>query len=101
MFSSSSVLSLLFIAVFSAYASPINIGENTIKLGFGCKINALGSTATLPQIDRARAVSLIQSASQSKRSGGQSITVTNSVVTYTASVGVGSPPTQCKPHDYI
>jgi len=93
---SSSVLSLLIFVVSSVHASPITVDVNTVKLGFGCKINALGSSATLPELDRERAVSLVESASQGKRSGGKSITVKNSVVTYTAQVGVGSPPTKCK-----
>ena len=96
MFLSSYVQSLLFFAVFSAYASPITVDVHPVKLGFKCKINTLGSSATLPELDRMRAVSLVQQATQDKRSSGKSITVTNSVVTYTAQVGVGSPPTKCK-----
>jgi saccharopepsin len=96
MFPSSYVQSLLFFAVFSAYASPIAVDVHPAKLGFKCKINTLGSSATLPELDRMRAVSLVQQATQDKRSSGKSITVTNSVVTYTAEVGVGSPSTKCK-----
>jgi saccharopepsin len=98
MFPSSYVQSFLFFAVFSAYASPITADVHPVKLGFQCKINSLGSSATLPELDRMRAVSLIQKATQDKRSGGKSITVTNSVVTYTAEVGIGSPATKCKHH---
>ncbi|KIM82570.1 hypothetical protein PILCRDRAFT_820438 [Piloderma croceum F 1598] len=96
MFLSSYIQSLLFFAVFSAYASPITVDVHPVKLGFKCKINTLGSSATLPELDRMRAMSLVQAVTQDKRSGGKSITVTNSVVTYTAEVGVGSPPTQYK-----
>jgi len=90
----STVLSLLLFAVFSADAFPIKHDSNKVKLPFAYKINAIGPGATLAGLDRARAASFIQSA-KSKRDG-ESFSVTNTYVTYTANVGVGSPPTDCR-----
>lgn len=61
------------------------------------KINATGHV-NLPQADRARAKALKQAAAAraAGKRNGESFWVTNAAVTYTASVGVGSPATDCK-----
>ncbi|KAH8115423.1 acid protease [Phellopilus nigrolimitatus] len=79
----------------SISATPlVQVREPSVSLPFVLKLNVSGST--LADIDRARAAHLISS---SKARPGQldrrtaSVDVTNTVVTYVASVGVGSPPT--------
>jgi saccharopepsin len=64
-------------------------------LAFRTQINATG-LGRLPDIDRAHAAALVSNAKNDngilgKRDG--SISVTNTAVTYTASVGIGSPAT--------
>lgn len=96
MFPSSALLSLLLLAVTSVSATPIKREANKFSLAFAAKVNGTGST-NIANSDRARAAALRKNAlakNNGKRDG--SVSVTNTAVTYTASVGIGSPATQCQ-----
>ena len=103
-FSSSTLLSFLVLALptTTANATPIRQrSQNNPVLGLVAKINASGSK-NLADIDRARLASLIarvqggNSRTHGKRDDG-TVVATDDGVTYTANVGVGNPPTNCKP----
>ncbi|THH06185.1 hypothetical protein EW145_g4262 [Phellinidium pouzarii] len=109
MFCPSSVLTVVLLALSaSVSATPlVQVRELRASLSFTRKLNISGST--LPEIDRARAAGLISkgkalgsggssssSSSSSKRAISRraaSFGVTNTAVTYIASIGVGSPAT--------
>lgn len=95
MFPSSSLLSLLLLALSTVDASPIQRDAYPV-LAFAARIASVG-VETLGDVDRARAATLratVPGITHGKRSG-KIIPVSNSGVTYTASVRVGSPATQC------
>jgi len=92
MFPSSTLLSLLLVACSMVSATPVKREAKAATLAFTAKINTSGY-ANIAEADRARAQALRQAATKGKRDGS-SFSVTNAVVTYTASVGVGSPATQ-------
>ena len=97
MFTSTLILSLLA-AVFSA-ATPIQRHSSGVTLGFVHKVHALHGSKNLAQIDRARASALIHNTQNNKAVfNGRviSVAMTNTAVTYTAQVGVGSPPVECE-----
>ncbi|EGO00888.1 hypothetical protein SERLA73DRAFT_178865 [Serpula lacrymans var. lacrymans S7.3] len=89
MFPSSALLSLLLVAVSIVSATPVR--REPATLSFVAKVNASG-TSNLAEIDRARAQSLLQSVTKGKRDG--TVSATTDGVSYTASIGVGTPPTQ-------
>lgn len=95
MFPSSALLSLLLLAVTSVSSTPIKRDAKKFSLEFAAKVNVTGS-ANIADADRARAAALRTNAlaKNGKRDG--TVSVTNAAVTYTASVGVGSPATQCQ-----
>jgi len=96
MFSSSTLLSFLVLAL-TVNATPIQQRNQNSALGLVAKINASGSK-NLADIDRARVAGLIaqvqggKSSTHGKRADG-TVVATDDGVTYTANVGVGSPPT--------
>ena len=96
MFPSSAFLSLLLLAVTSVSATPIQRDTKRFSLAFAAKVNGTGSV-NIADADRARAASL-RANGLAKKNGKRdgTVSVTNTAVTYTASVGVGSPPTQCR-----
>ncbi|KAI0797337.1 aspartic proteinase precursor [Irpex lacteus] len=77
-------------------ASPIVvIRDNNIKLPLSRNFNVPGGK-TLPEIDRARAQSLIQKASSKSevtKQASENVPVTNVATIYTVAVDVGTPPT--------
>ena len=80
----------------AAAASPVVQDTPKVTLSFAKHINATGTVNLLAQ-DQARAKFLKNRASGehlAERAG--SIPVTNTAVSYTAAVGVGSPATTCK-----
>ncbi|KAH7917667.1 acid protease [Leucogyrophana mollusca] len=90
MLSIKAVLSLLAILVsVDANAVKRDSGKGTIR--FAAKVNVAGA-ANIAELDQARAFQIIQTATKRKR-GGVPFSVTNSAVSYIATVGVGSPPT--------
>ncbi|KIM75788.1 hypothetical protein PILCRDRAFT_78455 [Piloderma croceum F 1598] len=93
MFPSSALLSLLLVAVSSISATPIQRSPSKFSLAFANKLNITGS-ANIAEADRARAAVLRKDAlgKNGKRDGA--VSVSNALVTYTASVGVGCPATQ-------
>lgn len=98
MFPSSTLLSLLILAVSTANASPIQRDPAIVTLSIASRISTIGAK-TLGDLDRARATAL-RNAGLSKRNlngkrAGDPVSATNTAVTYTASIGVGSPATQC------
>ncbi|KAF7980823.1 hypothetical protein HWV62_36446 [Athelia sp. TMB] len=92
MFPSSALLSLALVAISSVAASPIQRDTGKFSLAFAAKVNATGSQ-NIAEHDRARAAALRQNA-QSGNAKRSTVSVDNTAVTYTASVGVGSPATQ-------
>jgi cathepsin E len=94
MFTSTVILSLLLATISSA--TPIERNSNNVNLEFVTKIAALDGK-TLAEIDRERASEYLKHSFGSNAAGKVISTgVTNTGVTYTAKVGVGSPPTQCE-----
>lgn len=96
MFSSATFLSLLLLTVSVAEASP-NRRESSANpvLGVASRLASLGSKS-LVELDRQRAASLIENATNlklGKRSGAAAIS--NSGVVFDASVTVGSAATKC------
>ncbi|EIW77122.1 acid protease [Coniophora puteana RWD-64-598 SS2] len=89
MFPSKALLSLCILAT-AASASPVK-RESKASLSFATRFKQLDKGQTIADIDRARASSL-KASGHAKRDG--TVSITNAVVTYTASVGVGSPATQ-------
>jgi len=94
MFPFSALLSLLLFVISGANATPIRRNSNTHTLSLASKINAIGGQA-LADIDRARASALLNNVSGKKNGerSGKPVILTDKGVTYTASVGVGSPAT--------
>jgi saccharopepsin len=94
MFPASCLISLAFLAVsLCGTASAIPTAGVPQTLSFRAHINATG-TGNIVEADRARIAAFKNDNARrdlGKRSG--SIDVTNAVVTYTASVGIGSPAT--------
>lgn len=96
MFPTSSLFGLVLAAVSLVSAQPTTLDTNKFTLAFAAKVNTSG-IVNLPQADRARIAFLrtnVQARDSVKR-GGVGFSVQNTAVTYTASVGVGSPATQC------
>jgi hypothetical protein len=95
MFPSTAVLSLL-LAVLSS-ATPVQRDSNRVTLHFAHQVNALCGSQNLAELDRDRATALLDNAAGQKTSGKVvSVDVTNTAVTYTSQVGIGSPPVDCE-----
>jgi hypothetical protein len=98
MFSPSTLLTFVLAAVSlnSALATPVTVNEPVVsKLSISSKYklgNLKQHGITIADIDRARAKNLVSSSSK-KGKRQSSFPVTNGAVSYTAAVGVGSPPT--------
>ena len=95
------LLSSFLLCVLAAPPTPktlVQVRDSRATLPFVTRFNASGSK--IPEVDRARAAGLREHAlgiksDSSKSTHGKrqsSFTVTNQVVSYVASVGVGSPP---------
>jgi hypothetical protein len=95
MFPSTALLSLLLAVVSSA--TPIRRDSNKVTLHFAHQVNALCGSQNLAEIDRDRAIALVNNAAGHK-AGKVSVDVTNTAVTYTSQVGIGSPPKECESH---
>ena len=96
MFPSASITALIFLAV-DISASPIIVRRTPISLPFARHLNITGAQDVVRK-DKARArdwVSVSKASAASSDAAG-SVGVTNTGVIYQASVGVGSPPTQCE-----
>ena len=92
MFHSKALLSLILISLAAVNASPLSRRSGKAALSFATRINESG-TGNIAEKDRARAQALKSASHLGKRTA--SIGVTNTAVTYTAQVGVGSPATDC------
>ncbi|KAG2069599.1 acid protease [Suillus decipiens] len=92
MFPFTALLSILFVVLSSANASPLRPDTGRATLSFAARVNARGAI-NVAAADRARAQAMKQAGSMGKRAGVSSFGINNAVVTYTAQVGVGSPPT--------
>ena len=80
-----------------ASATPVDVKRDSkITLSFAAKVNATG-IRNLAAADRARAAAHFHGKhpGNSARDVDMDVDVLNTGVTYTASVGVGSPPTYC------
>ncbi|KAG1860799.1 acid protease [Suillus subluteus] len=86
-------LSILFVVLSSADASPLRPDAGKATLSFAARVNARG-VVNIAAADRARAQAMKQAGSMGKRAGRSSFSITNAVVTYTAQVGVGSSATE-------
>ena len=94
MFPSKALLSLILISLAAVDASPLSRSTGKATLSFATRINENGVT-NIAEKDRARAQALKDAAHLGKRAAPESISVTNTGVTYTAQVGVGSPAKNC------
>ncbi|KAG1817946.1 aspartic peptidase domain-containing protein [Suillus subaureus] len=92
-FPSKIFLSIFFVVLSSADASPLRPVAGKATLSFTARVNARGAV-NIAAADRARAQAMKQAGSMGKRAGRSSFSITNAVVTYTAQVGVGSPATE-------
>ncbi|KAG2159098.1 acid protease [Suillus bovinus] len=93
MFPSKAFLSILFVMLSSADASPLRSDARKATLSFAARVNARGAV-NVAAADRARVQAMKQAGSMGKRAGKSSFSITNAVVTYTAQVGIGSPATE-------
>ncbi len=99
MFPTASLTAFLCLA-FSVAATPIVVDKRPVSLSFARHLNVSGAH-DLVQKDQARAKRLV-SISKAKRSGTLSprevinVGATNAASFYSATVGVGNPPTNCK-----
>ena len=99
MFPTASLTSFLFLAV-SVAANPIVIRDAPVSLPFARQLNITGALDVV-QKDQARAKNLLSTSSATQSgimSAGAAVSVgvINVGVVYQASVGVGSPPTDCE-----
>ncbi|EIW79969.1 acid protease [Coniophora puteana RWD-64-598 SS2] len=94
MFPSHTLLSICLLATVVAAVPAQRDTKRTpsATLGVTRRFRNLAAGQRLPDIDRARAAALKQGGQKAKRDGA--VSVTNTLVTYTASVGIGSPATQ-------
>ncbi|KAF7980816.1 hypothetical protein HWV62_36432 [Athelia sp. TMB] len=68
-----------------------------LSLGFAHEVKLLTGSKTLPQLDRERAVSFMRNQTSKASAAAvisSNVNANNTAVTYTTSVGIGSPPTQ-------
>lgn len=89
------LLSLLLIVLATVNASPLRSNAVKHTLSFSSRMNAKRVT-NIAAADKARAQAMKLASHQIKRDGSSSFSITNSVVAYTAQVGVGSPATECE-----
>ncbi|KAG1861932.1 aspartic peptidase domain-containing protein [Suillus tomentosus] len=94
MFPSKAFLSIFFVVLSSADASPLRPDAGKATLSFAARVNVRGAV-NIAAADRARVQAMKQANSMGKRADN-SFSITNAIVTYTAQVGVGSPATECK-----
>ena len=92
MFPSKGLLLLILISLSVVDASPLSRRTGKTTLSLATRINESG-TLTIVERDRARAQAFKNA--DHLRKSGESISVTNAQVIYTAQVGVGSPATEC------
>ncbi|EIN13874.1 aspartic peptidase A1 [Punctularia strigosozonata HHB-11173 SS5] len=94
MFNAASLLSALVLAL-NVAASPVEIRAPPVTLPFSKRVNSTGLLNLLENdLARARALRAHAEAKTSGKRAVVSFPVTNEVVSYIASVGVGSPATQ-------
>jgi cathepsin E len=93
MFPAASLTAFLFLAV-SVAANPIVVRKAPISLPFARHLNITGAQDVVLK-DQARAKHLVSASAASPAAVG-SVGVTNVGVVYQASIGVGTPPTQCE-----
>ncbi|EKM61852.1 uncharacterized protein PHACADRAFT_83207 [Phanerochaete carnosa HHB-10118-sp] len=94
------MISQLFVAVYLALfaaATPLTVRKSPVTISLSRHFNTTGSK-TILEFDQARAKFLKQSAAQkgsvsASSDANVSVPVTNGMVSYTAAVDVGSPPT--------
>ncbi|KAG2109292.1 acid protease [Suillus discolor] len=92
MFLSKAFLSILFVVLSSADASPLRPDAGKATLSFAARVNVRGAV-NIAAADRARVQAMKQAGSMGKHAD-TSFSITNAIVTYTAQVGVGSPATE-------
>lgn len=91
------LLPIVALAVATVVAKPVVIRDSPISLAVARRFNATAAPNIL-KADQARAKALKQQAQgkhTSLKAAQAALPVTNGAVTYTASVGVGEPATQC------
>ncbi|KAG1901049.1 acid protease [Suillus fuscotomentosus] len=93
MFPSKAFLSIFFVVLSSADASPLRPDAGKATLSFATRVNVRGAV-NIAAADRARVQAMKQAGSMGKRAGKSSFSIANAIVTYTAQVGVGSPATE-------
>ncbi|KAJ8585656.1 acid protease [Rhizopogon salebrosus TDB-379] len=85
-------LSLLLVVLSTVGASPLSHDTPNRTLRISAKMNSTGA-ANIAAADKARAQAIKQAGQKGKRDGTSSF-ITNTFVSYTAQVGVGSPATE-------
>ena len=88
------LLSLVLIALTAVDANPVGRRTGKATLSFATKINGRG-TLNIVEKDRAHAQALKQADELGKCSSNASFSITNAVLSYTADVGIGNPPSNC------
>ncbi|KAI0356741.1 aspartic proteinase precursor [Trametes cingulata] len=96
------LLSLVALCVVATSAKPVALRDSPLTLPLARRFNLAsgGSGARIIDVDQARAKFLVEGAQglhqngPAARADGINIPVTNTVLEYTVSVGVGTPPTQ-------
>ena len=85
----------VLLLILSVAANPIVVRKPSVSLPLTRRLNITG-THDLIQKDQARARNMF-AVSKAKRSGSPgNVGITNVAIAYTAVVGIGTPPTDCK-----
>jgi hypothetical protein len=93
MFPTASLYSFALVAIsFAGAVSAIPTSSGAATLAFRTRVNATG-LGNIAEIDRARAAAFKSHNRRDLSRRQNDVSVTNTAVTYTASVGVGSPVT--------
>lgn len=91
-------LILLAISSPTASAEPVNLDSSSVTLSFAARVNASGYV-NVAEADRAR-IAYLRSSAKGRptlnQRDGISFSLQNTAVTYSASIGIGSPPTPCE-----
>lgn len=94
MFPFYALLSLVLTTLAAVDASAVSRSTGKATLSFATKINEHGALSIVEK-DRAR-VQAMKQLDRSENHATHSVHIENSVVSYTAQVGIGNPPVTCR-----
>src|SRR5258708_5886787 len=85
-----------FLLALSVAASPVDVRNSTITIPISRRLNTFNGTMNILQHDEARVAALkgLPASSLVRRDG--TIAILNAAVNFVATVGIGSPPSDCK-----